>query len=177
MLSPACGTQTRKNENCMNCRNKIQTFCYLYHLADRALWFEFVNEKFRGKPEWLISLLARYSSYDFEYFFRKIYQLVYQLECDRAHTNWNFYLACSSLVFDRVSGPRYFSNLAFKTFKSKRLHYKDLELKNVQIGRNYWENLMFRIFLDLCYRSDLKYLKYLDLDNNKLGTETRKKPE
>jgi len=132
----------------MDCKSIIRMFWFLYHLEGRQpLWFEFVSEKFRGKPEWLIPLLARYSSYDFEYFFRKIYQFVYQLGCDRGHANWNFYLACNSLVFDNVSGPRYFNNLDSKTFKSKRLHYEDLELKNVQIGGNYWHRFIFFILL------------------------------
>ncbi|CAI6369060.1 unnamed protein product [Macrosiphum euphorbiae] len=144
----------------------------MYHLEGQPLWIEFVSEKFQGKPKWLIALLARYSSYDFEYFFRKIYQLVYQLKCDRGHANWNFYLACHSLVFDNVSGPRYFNNLASKTVTSKRLHYEDLELKNVQIGDNYWHNLTFRIFLNSCDRSNLKVLEYLDLNKN-LGPETK----
>jgi len=97
---------------------------------------------------------------------------VYRLECDRAHATWNFYLACSSLVFDNVSGPRYFDNLASKTYNSKRLHDEDLELKNVQIGGNYWHNLIYRIFFKSCDRSDLKVLKYLDL-HNKLDPETK----
>ncbi|CAI6361296.1 unnamed protein product [Macrosiphum euphorbiae] len=70
-------------------------------------------------------------------FLEKIYQFVYQLRCDRAHANWNFYLACNSLVFDNVSGPRYFDNLASKTLNSKCLHDEDLELKNVQIGGSF----------------------------------------
>lgn len=42
---------------------------------------------------------------------------------------------------------------------------------NVQIGGNYWHNLIFRIFLNSCDRSDLKVLEYLDL-HNKLGPKT-----
>ncbi|CAI6376993.1 unnamed protein product [Macrosiphum euphorbiae] len=167
MLSPLCGTKAHKTKNCMDCRKKARMFCYLYHLEGQPFWSEFVSES-----EWLIPLLARYSSYEFEYFFRKIYQFVYRLECDRAHANWNFYLACSSLVFDNVSGPRYFDNLASKTYNSKRLHDEDLELKNVQIGGNYWHTLIFRIFLKSCDRSDLKVLDYLDL-HNKLGPEIK----
>ncbi|CAI6370725.1 unnamed protein product [Macrosiphum euphorbiae] len=172
MFSPLCGTEAHKTKNCMYCRKKARMFCYLYHLEGQPFWFEFVSEKFRGNPEWLIPLLARYSNYDFEYFFMKIYQFVYRLECDRAHANWNFYLACSSLVFDNVSGPRYFDNLASKTYNSKRLHDEDLELKNIQIGGNYWHTLIFRIFLKSCDRSDLKVLDYLDL-HNKLGPEIK----
>ncbi|CAI6374311.1 unnamed protein product [Macrosiphum euphorbiae] len=133
MLSPLCGTEAHQTNNCMDCRKKARMFCCFYHLEGQSFWLEFVTENFRGKPEWLIPLLARYSSCDFKYFFRKIYQFVYRLECDRAHANWNFYLACRSLVFDNVSGPRYFENLASKTYNSKRLHDEDLELKSVQI--------------------------------------------
>jgi len=130
-------------------------------MRGRQLWSNFVAEKFQFKPEWLVKELAYHSGFDIEYFFRKIYVYVYQLKCDRGHTNWNVHLSWNSLVWKNGSGREYFDNLAFKMRAYRSYNIENMELRDEGLGNNCWENLTHKIFLSHCINVDINHLEYL----------------
>ncbi|KAF5184554.1 hypothetical protein FRX31_025859 [Thalictrum thalictroides] len=111
---------------------------------------------------WAVEELATYSTFDFEYFFRRIYEAVYISHPDGGHQHWSEGLALASIVFDQYSGIQYLDRMAMETYVSGRL--PNLEFEGVQFGTNYWENLTYPVSCLLGGdRSDTERLKYLDL--------------
>lgn len=94
-------------------------------MLDNNPWIEFVDRKFNSK--WFVPLIAHYSSLDFEYFFRKVYEFTYQLECDRGHAKWNYSLAVNSIIFEFKTGERHLDKLAFNMHFYKNFDLRELK--------------------------------------------------
>jgi len=64
----------------------------------------------------------------------------------------------------------YWNGVILKIFKFNH-NIKNLELRNIKVGKNYWENLTFKILELKCTSLvNIKDLKYLDLAlNNKIN--------
>lgn len=139
----------------------MTNFCYRYHTLNNGLWRYFVAQKFNSKLEWLVPLLAEYSSYDFEYLFRKIYENVYEITCDTRNAMWNRYLGFNSLVFNYVSGLEYLDNLA-------KYMVKNFKFGDNRLGLNYWQRLTFNIFVKLCTNVNINHIMYLDVGINNI---------
>ncbi|KAF0746822.1 Uncharacterized protein FWK35_00019769 [Aphis craccivora] len=91
---------------------KKKKICIKYHLGKSSRWYT---------PQWLIENITEYSSFDFEFFLREIFEEAYQLYCDDGHTKWKLHLLDNSLVC--------------KEYILECFH------GNSSIGRNYWEDL------------------------------------
>ena len=149
-------------------------------MLNRGLWGCFVAQKFDSKLGWLVPLLAEYSSFDFEYLFRKIYENVYGIACDTRHARWNKYLRVNSLVFDYVSGLEYLDNLAIYIVEDLKSEDNRPGLEYInnlvtyivensednRLGLNYWQSLTFNIFVKLCTNVNINHLMYLDVGIN-----------
>jgi len=55
------------------------------------------------KSTWLIEELTKYSSYDFEFIFRELYEEVYSIQWDKGHAFCKANLLSHSLIFNNLS--------------------------------------------------------------------------
>jgi len=112
----------------------------MYHLLNKPLWYKFVNSKFENiYPSWLIEDITKYSSVDFEFILRELYEEIYAIQCDKGHAYWKAHLLQNSIVsYDLSLGNKWVAIIL-----NSELYHN---------GNSYWNNLIFSI-LELRFSS------------------------
>jgi len=113
-----------------------------------------------------------YHSFDIEIFLREIVKEAYQIHCDDEHTTWKLNLLDHSLVCNH-----YILETNYNNWLNKILN--KCVVRNSTIGKNYWEELIYKIFEHICSKLNniiisLNLGKQLE-NKKKLELEKKKK--
>lgn len=103
-------------------------------------------KRFLEKFNRIIREISFYSSFDFEIYFRELFESSYTILSDFKHTSW----------------------------KERLKYYSLFTEDNVLFSNNYWENLIFSIFSLHCKNYSIYKLKYLDLEIRNINWKTQK---